>query len=675
LDEAMQQATKDDTDGDVLTVGLAQINNSFSGQNYLPYAIGLLQAYAEQNATRAGRFRFLLPVYKRIRVEAAVEQLKDADVVGFSLYVWNERLTLEVARRLKAARPDTLVIFGGPQVPDRPEAFLRANPFIDVVCHGEGEQTFLDLIERTRSRDFTGIQGSSFIDRDGRLVNQPRLKRMREIASIPSPYLEGTFKPLIAAHPEEVWIALWETNRGCPFACTFCDWGSATQAKVFQFDLPRLKREIDWFSEHRIEFIFCCDANFGILPRDIEIAQAAAENKRVFGYPKALSVQNTKNATERAYLTQKILSDAGLSKGVALALQSVDMHTLEAIKRQNISLSTYEELQKRFTRDRVATYSDLILGLPGETYESFADGVARVIEGGQHNRIQFNNLSILPNAEMGDPAYQAKYGMRLIETKIINVHGSLEEDVDGIAEMQQMVVATAAMPLADWRRARVLAWTTALLHFDKLIQIPLVVAHEVSGIGYRALIEAFVTADPKRYPLLAEVRDFFEGEAKTIQAGGPELHYAPEFLGIWWPADEFMFIKLTHEGKIEAFFAEARLRLLDLWAEHGSPAPFAPVDDAFKLNRVLLSQPFVFDDAEVVLEHDVWRFFRGILQGEPAGLKAKSSVYRIERSKEAFSDFATWCREIVWYGHRRGAYYHSGQLVEVETETELAGHY
>ena len=62
----------DSKDGDVLTVGLAQINNSFSGQNYLPYAIGLLQAYAERHATTPGRFRFLLPVYKRIRVDAAV---------------------------------------------------------------------------------------------------------------------------------------------------------------------------------------------------------------------------------------------------------------------------------------------------------------------------------------------------------------------------------------------------------------------------------------------------------------------------------------------------------------------------------------------------------------------------------------------------------------------------
>ena len=670
----MQQTARGGERPDMLKVGLAQINNSFSGQNYLPYSIGLLQAYAERHAVDPGRFRFLLPVYKRVRVQAALDQLREADLVGFSLYVWNERLTLEVARRLKAERPQTLIVFGGPQVPDRAESFLRAHPFIDIACHGEGEQTFLAILEQARDRDFSRVQGVSYLA-GGVFVHQLRLERLRDVASVPSPYLEDVFEPLMAAHPEEIWIALWETNRGCPFACTFCDWGSATQSKVFQFDMPRLKRELDWFSEHRIEFVFCCDANFGILPRDIQIAEAAADNKRVLGYPKALSVQNTKNATERAYLTQKILSDAGLSKGVALALQSVDTHTLEAIKRQNISLKSYEELQKRFTRDRVATYSDLILGLPGDTYDSFADGVARVIEGGQHNRIQFNNLSILPNAEMGDPAYQAKYGMELVETKIINVHGSLEEDVDGIAEMQRMVVASAALPRPDWRRARVLAWTTALLHFDKLIQVPLVVAHELSGIGYRTLLEAFVSPDPGRYPLLAEVAAFFEGEARIIQAGGPELHYAPEYLGIWWPADEFMFIRLSAEKKVEAFFAEARRLIADLWRGHGTSAPFAAVDDAFAINRALLSQPMVFDDVTVTLQHDVWTFFRGILQGEPAPLKGAPVTYRVERSKEAYGDLQTWCREVVWYGHRRGAYYHSGRIVEVESETELAGHH
>ncbi len=111
--------------------------------------------------------------------------------------------------------------------------------------------------------------------------------------------------------------------------------------------------------------------------------------------------------------------------------------------------------------------------MPGETYKSFVRGVDQLMENGQHNRIQFNNLSILPNAEMGDPAYQAKYGMVTVESKIINIHGERIELDDDVPEVQDLVIATAATPLDDWRRTRTFCWMTALLHFDKLFQIPL----------------------------------------------------------------------------------------------------------------------------------------------------------------------------------------------------------
>ena len=96
------------------------------------------------------------------------------------------------------------------------------------------------------------------------------------------------------SNPNEKWIGLWETNRGCPFKCAFCDWGSATGDKVASFEEERLHKEIDWFSNNKIEFVFCCDANFGIKKRDIDIANYISKKKEETGYPHALSVQNTK---------------------------------------------------------------------------------------------------------------------------------------------------------------------------------------------------------------------------------------------------------------------------------------------------------------------------------------------------------------------------------------------
>ena len=88
-----------------VVVGLVQINNSFSGQNYLPYSVALLQTYVQKMAADPGRYRFLPPLYKRVRIADAVEALKGADLVGFSTYVWNGRISLEIARRLKALKP------------------------------------------------------------------------------------------------------------------------------------------------------------------------------------------------------------------------------------------------------------------------------------------------------------------------------------------------------------------------------------------------------------------------------------------------------------------------------------------------------------------------------------------------------------------------------------------
>lgn len=658
-----------------LRVGLVQINNSFSGQNYLPYSVALLQTYVRKFAARPDAYTFLPPLYKRIRIADAVDALKDADVVGFSTYVWNGRISLEIARRLKALKPEIVIVFGGPHVPDQPESFMRANPQIDLAVHNEGERTFLKLLETfaDRSASWETIPGISMVKPNGTFVRTQNVDRVRDLDEIPSPFLDGAFDEIMKANPDESWIGLWETNRGCPFRCTFCDWGSATAAKVTKFGEDRLFREVDWFAGKKIEYIFCCDANFGIQKRDVEIANYVAAVKREKGYPVALSVQNTKNATERAYLTQKILSDAGLNKGVALSMQSVDMPTLEAIKRDNISLGTYMELQRRFTRDKVETYSDLILGLPGETYESFVKGVDQLMENGQHNRIQFNNLSILPNAEMGDPAYQARYGMVTVESKIINIHGERVELDDDVPEVQDLVIATASTPLADWRRTRVFCWMTALLHFDKLFQIPLILAHGISGIAYRDMIEAFMAADPERYPMIAEINRFFESEARSIQQGGAEYVFSKEYLNIFWPADEYVFVKLTAEGKFDAFYGEAGRLLGETLQARSANLPIDVVEQAVRLNHAMVHQPFARQDLKVPLDYDLLDYWNKVRGGEPAMLRKAPIVVEIDRTSRPYDDLQKWCREIVWWGNKKGAYLYSPRSVEITPE--LAGHY
>ena len=594
----------------------------------------------------------------------------DTDLSLFSTYVWNLRVSLAIAKNLKLRCPETIIAFGGPHVPDRVEPFLRNHRFIDLVSHGEGEQSALAILENYDSRNWQMVPGVSYLDEGGYLVKNPKPPRIKDLSMAPSPYLDGTFAPLMDAKPQEHWIALWETNRGCPFSCTFCDWGSAIQSKVQSFDIERLYGEVEWFAEHKIEFVFCCDANFGILPRDLDIASYVAEIKSKYGYPRALSVQNTKNATERAYKTQKTLADAGLNKGVDIALQSMDENTLRSVKRANISLETYQELQRRFTRDGVETYTDMILGLPGETYESFANGVSTVIRNGQHNRIQFNNLSILPNAEMGDPEYQRKYGMQTVESKIINIHGSLDESPDDIYETQLLTVATSTMPKDDWVRTRAFSWMTAFLHFDKPLQIPMVLLHEVCSLRYRELVEAFSDGVLDAFPTLAEVQAFFVDQARTIQDGGPEYIWSKKWLNIWWPADEYILIKLCAENKLTQFYNEAERLLGRLMEDKFLTLPPGLLHEAIELNKSLLKLPLQTDDLDLELSHNLWEFYHSALRGRPIPLENRANVYHVDRTSRTWSSWDQWCQEVIWYGNKKGAY-----LYGIAAEAQLAGHY
>ena len=652
-------------------VGLVQINNSFSGQNYLPLSVGMLQAYAQAHLEQPENFEFLLPIYRRIPVEEAVDRLVGVQVAFFSTYVWNFRISLEIAKLLKLTAPETVIVFGGPQVPDRVDELLPKHLFVDIACHGEGEQSATAILENCVSRNWDQVPGISFINGEGNLVSNGKAPRMTDLSKYPSPYLEGVFSPLIEANPEEIWIALWETNRGCPFSCTFCDWGSAVQSKVYSFDMERLYREVEWLAQQEIEFVFCCDANFGILPRDIDIAEHIAETKRRYGYPHALSVQNTKNATERAYMVQKILSDAGLNKGVDIALQSTHEVTLKSIKRSNISTSTYQELQRRFTRDGVETYTDLILGLPGETYESFTDGVAEVIANGQHNRIQFANLSILPNAEMGDPEYQRRYGMVTVESKTLNLHGTLAESEQETYETHQLVIATGTMPKDDWVRARAFAWMAGLLHFDKTLQIPLILLHEECSTSYRTLIEAFTSGGFDSYPILGEVLELFKHQAEGIQNGGAEYILSERWLNIWWPVDEFVLINLCADSKLPAFYAEAERRLNALLQEGGLSLPTGLLHEAIELNKGLIKLPFQTEDLELDLSYNIWDFYQSTLTGSGVALESKASKYHIDRTSNTWSSWDEWCQLVIWYGNKKGAYLYGNQAIG----TQIAGHH
>lgn len=655
-------------------IGLVQVNSGFSGQHYFPYSVGVLQAYAKEHFPGVERIEFLLPVYRRIRVAEAAEQLEGADIVAFSAYVWNIRLSLAIAAELKRRRPKTLVVFGGPQVPryDRPwevGAFLTRNPQIDLAIHGAGEEPFLGILTHGLTGNWERIPSASFLRGTGLQQNAPALS-LSDLSKVPSPYLKGVFDPLIAANPSEKWIVLWETDRNCPFSCTFCGWG-LLEKKLTVWPMDRVMREVDWFAEHEINFVFCANANFFLTKRDLEIARYVAETKLKRGFPRFLSVQDAKNSAEHVFEGRMVMEKAGLNTGVVISLQAVDPETLKIIRRDNIKLDAYREIQRRFRANGIETMTDLILPLAGQTYASFANGVSEVIDHGQHNRIQFNLCCSVPDAEMSHRDYMVQYGLETVTTRMVNIHGQVENEE--VHETQDIIIATAAMPREDWVRARAFSWMVGLLHFDKLLQIPIVLIRKLANTSYREIIEFFSEGQfgsRDEFPILTRIRELFLEKARDIQGGGTEYIHSKEWLDIYWPADEFIFIELAIKGKLEEFYVEAELALRRFLEQREVPIQGKLIRDAFRLNQSLLKQPFQTRDVTVDLTYNVWEFYRGVMDGKEISIEEGTFHYYIDRTSVRWETWEKWCREVVWYGNKRGAYLYGNTPLE-----QIAGHY
>jgi len=646
-------------------VGLVQIGEMFGDQYYFPYSIGLLQAYAQKHLKRPEDFDFLLPIYKSVKIEEAVKSLSEIDIVFFSVYIWNFQISLELAKCIKEKTKGTIIVFGGPQVPEFAEGmrmFLERNPFIDIACYGEGEIPFTAILENLNERFWNGVPAIGFRNKDKNFIYNSPAGQIDNFEESPSVYLEGIFDKLIKENPEQKWAALIETNRGCPFSCSYCYWGKKTRNRVHEYKIEKVFAELDWFSANKIEFVFACDANFGILKRDVEIVKKVAENKRKTGFPKAFSIQNTKNSTEKIFVLQKTLNDSGLQKGVNLALQTLNENTLKCINRSNISMQTYKDLQNIFSRNKILTFSDMILALPGETYDTFTNGVSEVIESGQHNRIQFINLVVLENTEMARTEYQNKYGIRTTKSKMMSHHTSLD-DISEATETQYLVVETNAMPKEDWVKTRVFCWMTSLVYFNKLLQIPLMMVVKESSLRLKTLIEYFMNYS-NQYPEISKIVTFFANKAKDIQAGDCEYVASKEFLNVWWPADELIFIKLCYERRLETFYKEAEMAIKDFLLRHAIEFPIKLLHDSIKLNKNIIKLPFVESDLDINLNYNIYSVFQGILNGVDVPIECKNVNLIIDRTSEKWATWGDWAREVVWYGSKKGAYLYNRNAMD-----------
>ena len=364
---------------------------------YLPYTAGVVLAYAlEQNPDwKLGEL-----VWRRDPVEETAQRLQHSDIVGFSTYVWNHQYNYSLAKRVKELNPQCLIITGGPEVAiSGPDLFVK-HPWMDAAVKMEGELVFSQILKEygTNLLSIPGLVANV----DGQAVDTGNSDRINELDKLPSPYLTGLFDDLLSAHPDITWNATLETNRGCPYQCTFCDWGSLTYNKVKLFHINRVFRELEWIGEH-CGFVTITDANFGMfVERDNAIVSKLIEVQLRWNNLTNFSMTWAKNQkNEVVDIVRRLVNESPTaSQGLTVSVQSMDEGVLDIIKRRNLDQHKIEEIFGLCDRYNIPVHTEIILGLPGDTEVSWRENFWRLFRAGNHTGISILHAQLLENAEM-----------------------------------------------------------------------------------------------------------------------------------------------------------------------------------------------------------------------------------------------------------------------------------
>ncbi|MDH3706271.1 MAG: radical SAM protein [Acidimicrobiia bacterium] len=461
-----------------------------------PTSLGLLVAFAMEHDDQSLRDRYdFVPMFLADETRL-IERAATPGVYLFSNYVWNVDENLRLSAAIKAANPANITVHGGPSTPKYDvdaELFFATHPHVDIAVRGEGELTFAYLLDALDPSSLgnlgvlADVAGLTYRTADGVQRTADR-ERIADLDTIPSPYIMGLLDPFGAAHSG----AIIETNRGCPYGCTFCDWGSATLSRIRKFSLDRVYAELQWCADQQIDVAAIADANFGIMERDVSIAGQIADLKRAHGFPRTVATNYAKNTVKHLRQIIEILADVEILTEGVVSLQSMDEPTLKIIKRSNIKLEKYNELSTEFRRAKLPLAADIMMGLPGSTPAAFRSDLQKCTD--RDVRIRANPTQLLPNSPMNEPSYRAEHGI--------------------VAQPGELVKETATYTRAEWEDMDELR--VAYYVFDNWGVLRYVARHVRRELGMMEVdfydaVRREVLANPDDWPVIATTLRILEG--------------------------------------------------------------------------------------------------------------------------------------------------------------------
>ena len=429
----------------------------------IPLNIGFVAAYCKKQFGDNVEISLFKYVHE---LEKAINE-NPPDILAMSNYVWNRNLSYEMFLMMAEINSDTLLVWGGPNFPiDLPsqKKFMKKYSKIDVYVPVDGEVGFSNIVEKALSSKFQPqirctvlsepIDGCVIRGENDELKYTIPIIRINKLDEIPSPYTTG----LLDKFFDGKLTPMMQTNRGCPFHCTFCADGKDEVNKVNSFGLERVIDELNYIANHKHDkthnMIFS-DLNFGMYPRDREISKHLAKLQTEYNYPDFIYISTGKNQKEKIIEAIKLLKD---SMPLWMSVQSLDQNVLKNIRRDNISTDQMLALQPAIKEAGLQTRAEVILGLPGETHENHMKTLRDLVNA-RMDEIQVHTCMMLDGSEMGTPTERKKWNL---QTKFRVLQRDFAKLSNGktVLEYEEVSVSSPDMSFEEYVDMRILAFVT-----------------------------------------------------------------------------------------------------------------------------------------------------------------------------------------------------------------------
>lgn len=385
-------------------------------------------------------------------------------ILGMSNYIWNYNLGLEFFRMMREIDPNTILVFGGPNFPlDGPsqKEFMKNHQEFDIYVPVTGEIGFSNIVEKILNKGLPIIKNKILDDPiPGCISRDPTGKthfafeneQIKQLDDIPSPYLNGLMNKFFDGKLNP----MLQTSRGCPFSCTFCTDGSDLVRQVNKFSQERISDELYYIAKRvpdTVHTLHLADLNFGMLSGDLDTCRIIKDIQENYGYPKQILATTGKNKKERIIDAIKLLNG---TMSLTMSVQSMDKEVLHNIRRDNISLDHMMALAPIIKETGLLTKAEVILGLPGESYQSHIDSIRKLVLANMDD-ITIHTCILLHGSEMNIPEERKKWNYKT-KFRLVQRDFGILSNGKKVCEYEEVIVGSNSLTFEQYIKLRLLAF-------------------------------------------------------------------------------------------------------------------------------------------------------------------------------------------------------------------------